>query len=255
MQRRSFIAALGAGALATTAGCQTAVGSVALPEVPTEKLQAGGWKKHSEVTDETVFEQDYDVLTVEAVASSVTYGDKALRTQVSEDTLGAVDTDLALFSATRMDMAPSVDELGPIQEQLTDRIQSAAVSQLVDRMAEAGVENVQQTDTGTIEVAGGATADLIELSGTYATPAMEFPVQADRTITIEGTELPIDALLAVWPADGNYLVAGGAYPAANVAQTTETALTDAISVTVDVDLGLRPDAYREELLELVGNVR
>ncbi len=49
-------------------------------------------------------------------------------------------------------------------------------------------------------------------------------------------------------------MAGGAYPAENFARVTEADLSDAISVTIDVDLGLTPDAYREELFELVRNV-
>ncbi len=254
MNRRSFIAALGAGAIGSLAGCQTAVGAVALPEVPSEKLTDGGWELREETTNETVFEEEYGFVSVEAVASSVTYADAALREQVRTDTLGTLDTDLSLFSATRVDMAPAVDELGPVRSEVKTRIRDNAVAELRRRMETAGITDIEQGDTGSLEVAGGATADLTELSGVYPVQDIEFPVREDTTITLAGTELAVDAVLAVWSADGNYLVAGGAYPAENFARVTETDLSDAISVTVDVDLGLQPDAYRDELLELVKNV-
>lgn len=254
MDRRSFIAALGAGALGSLAGCQTAVGAVALPNVPESLLDEGGWELRGETKNETVFEKEYSFLTVEAVASSVTYADAALREQVRTDTLDTLDTDLSLFSASRIDMAPSVDELGPVRSEVKTRIRDNAVAELRSQMEAAGITDVEQTATGSLDVAGGATADLTELSGVFPVQDIEFPVREDTTLTLEGTELAVDALLAVWAGDGNYLVAGGAYPAENFARVTEADLSDAISVTIDVDLGLTPDAYRDELLELVRNV-
>ncbi|MGM0371503.1 MAG: hypothetical protein ACQEQJ_03250 [Halobacteriota archaeon] len=254
MQRRSFIATLGAGAIASLAGCQTAVGSVALPSVPDDALDSGGWEQLDQTKDETVIEETYGPVTVEAVASSVTYTDAALREQVRADTLSTVETDLALFSATRIDMAPSVDELGPVRSEVKKQIRTAAIEELRAQMDAAGITNVEETGTGTIEVASGTTAEMTELTGSYPVEDMKFPVSEDTAITIEGGELPVDAVLAVWSANGNYLVAGGAYPAENFTRETDTALTDAISVSVDIDLGLTPDAYREELLDLIAGV-
>jgi hypothetical protein len=255
MQRRTFLATVGAGTIGTLAGCQTAVGAVAPPSVPQDKLDDGGWTLREETNDETVFEQEYSVVTVEAVATSRTYADAALRDQVRTDTLGTVDTDLALFSATRVDIAPAVDELGPVQSEAKSRIREHATAQLRDQLEAAGIEDVEETGTDTLSVAGGHEADLVELQGNYPVSDISFPVQADTSITIEGGELPIAALLAVWAADGNYLIAGGAYPAANFTRNSQSQLSDAISVTIDVDLGLTPAAYREELLGLVTAVR
>ncbi|MFB6086660.1 MAG: hypothetical protein ABEJ84_07650 [Halodesulfurarchaeum sp.] len=254
MHRRSFLAALGAGALGSLAGCQTAVGAVALPDVPESRLKEGGWELRNRTKNETVFKKEYSFITVEAVASSVLYADAALRKEVRQDTLGAIDTDLALFSATRIDMAPSVDELGPVQAEVEDRIQQQAIAELKGRMQAAGIADIERTETASLDVASGVSAELTELSGVYRVPDIEFPVREDTTITIQGTDLSIEALLAVWAANGNYLVTGGAYPAENFARVTETDLSEAISVTIDVDLGLTPAAYREELLGLMRNV-
>ena len=255
MQRRTFLATVGAGTLGALAGCQTAVGAVAPPSVPQENLDDGGWTLREETDDETVFEETYSVVTVEAVATSRTYADAVLREQVRTDTLGTVDTDLALFSATRVDIAPAVDELGPVQSEVAGEIRDHAVSQLRQQLDAAGIQGLEETGTDTLSVAGGHEADLVELQGTYPVSDITFPVQEGTTITIEGGALPIEAPLAVWAADGNYLIAGGAYPAGNFTRETESTLSDAISVSVDVDLGLTPDAYREELLGLVTAVR
>ena len=255
MQRRTFLATVGAGTLGTLAGCQTAVGAVAPPSVSQDDLDAGGWTLREKTDDETVFEEAYSFVTVEAVATSRTYADAALREQVRTDTLGTVDTDLALFSATRVDIAPAVDELGPVQSEVTGRIREHAVTQLRERLEAAGISDVEETGTDTLSVAGGHEADLVELRGSYPISDITFPVKEGTTITIEGGDLQIAALLAVWAADGNYLIAGGAYPAENFTRETESALSEAISVTVDVDLGLTPEAYREELLGLVTAVR
>lgn len=255
MERRRFLLAAGAGTIASLAGCQTAVGAVAPPQVPTERLEAGGWTKQSEVTDETVFEEAFGPVTVEAKASSVAYEDTELAARVREDTLGAIDATLALFTATRIDLAPSVDELGPVQGEVRSRIEETAKEQLRAELRSAGLEDVEQTETGSLEVAGGAEANRTEFTATYPVQDIEFPVRADQTLTIEGGGLAVDALLAVWAANGYYLVAGGAYPAENYARTETEALSDAISVSVEVDLGLTPEAYREELLGLVTGVR
>ncbi len=255
MKRRRFLVAAGAGGIASLAGCQTAVGAVAPPQVPTDALQSGGWTKQSETTDETVFEEAFGPVTVKAKASSVAYEDTELAARVREDTLGAIDATLALFTATRIDLAPSVDELGPVQGEVRSRIETTAREQLRTELRTAGLENIERRTTGTLEVAGGAEADLTEYTATYPVGDIEFPVTTGKTLTIEGGALSIAALLAVWAADGNYLVSGGAYPAENFATAESTALSDAISVDVEVDLGMTPEAYRDELLELLTGVR
>jgi hypothetical protein len=255
MQRRRFLQVSGAAGLTALAGCQTAVGSVALPAVPRDRLEQGGWTKQAEETDTTVFAESYGPVEVEAVASSVTYEDTALATQVAEDTLGAIETTLSIFSATRVDLAPPVDELGPIRSEVQTRIEENARTQLRTQLQEAGLQDIEQTTTGTLTVADGVEARLTEFRAVYPVEDISFPVQSGQSVTIPGTSLEIAALLAVWAADGNFLVAGGAYPAENFAQSTATELSDAISVSVDVDLGLTPESYRQELLDLVTGVR
>ena len=254
MDRREFLIAAGVGGLATTAGCQTAVGAVALPEVPQSALAEAGFTKQDETVDRQVFEKNFGPVTVEAVASSVTYEDTALAKEVSEKTLGTVEASLAMFSATRVEIAPDVADLGPVQSTVTSEIEANARGQLAATLEEYGLENVEQTNTGTIAVDSGAEASLTEFTATYPIEDITVPVYDGRSISLEGTDLEVAAVLAVWAADDGFLVSGGAYPAENFATTKSMDLSDAISISVDVDLGLTPDAYREELLGLVRSV-
>lgn len=251
MNRRQFLLAAGTGAVATTAGCSTATGAVAPPTVPKVSLDENGWTQTATSSDETVFEQSFGPLTVEAVASSVTYEKTELARGLSEKTLGMVEATPTLFTATRIDLAPSLDELGPVRSEIQTEIEASARDSLESRLREAGLEDVTMTSTGTLAVDSGAEASQTEYRATYPVPDFEVPVTDDRRVTIESEDLEIESLLAVWPDDDGYLVAGGAYPAENYATSTRRELTDAISVSVDVDLGLDPAAHRAELIDLV----
>ena len=251
MHRRDFLIAAGAGGLSTLAGCQTAVGAVAPPQVPQSKLSEAGYTKQDESLDEQVFEENLGPVSVEAVASSVTYEDTELARAVAEKTLGTVEATLSLFSATRIEIAPPVDELGPVRSEVRSQIEANARDELRATLEAQGLEGIERAGTGTLTVDSGAEASLTEFSATYPVEDISFPVQDGQSIAIDGGGLAVAAVLAVWASGGGYLVGGGAYPAENFATSETAALTDAISVTVDVDLGLTPDLYREELLGLV----
>ncbi|MFB6268005.1 MAG: hypothetical protein ABEI31_10125 [Halodesulfurarchaeum sp.] len=255
MHRRDVLIAAGTGALASLSGCQTAVGAVALPDVPEAQLESGGWTQRAVTRGRTVFERNFGPVSVKAVASSVVYEDAALARTVKRRTLGKIEATLALFTATRIDMAPPIDELGPIQEEVESRIMDAAGQQLQTRLEEAGLEDVRKADTGTLTVDSGAEARLTTYRANYPVPDVTFPVTDGTAVTIPGTDLAIEAPLAVWASGGGYLVAGGAYPAEDYSKSVSRDLTSAISVSVDVDLGLSPESYRTELRDLMTAVR
>lgn len=239
MDRRTFIATTAGAGLASLAGCTTAAGSVAPPEVPESKLQAGGWVKRDEQQG-TIFERDYGPVTVTATSARATYEDAALRKSVSEQALGMVDGPLSTFFAARIDFSPDLDDLpmGAGREQLLDAVETQSKAEFEAQLESVGLENVREDGTGSLSVGD-----------------MQFPVTEEETITIESQTLTVAGLLAVWHHGDAVLVAGGAHPAENFANQTTHDLTDAISVTVDVDLGLTPEAYEEELLAIVKAVK
>ncbi|MGM0399280.1 MAG: hypothetical protein ACQEQY_09845 [Halobacteriota archaeon] len=252
MQRRQFLAVTGAGALATLAGCSSALGSVAAPVVPTDRLEAGGWTLQDE-SEETVFEESYGPVTIEAKSHSLVYSDEALRETIKEKTLGRVDGAMAMFAATRIDFSPNLADLpGSVAtDQIVDRSETAARSQFATQMENAGLENVGQVDTGSLTVDTGVDARLTTFEAEFPFDGVSVPVTDDRSISLTGSPIDVAGDLAVWSHDGSVLVAGGAYPATNVNETVTEELSAAITVTVDVDLGLEPDRYREEVRSLV----
>lgn len=256
MQRREFLAAAGAGTLAAFAGCSTALGSVAAPVVPTDQLESGGWVRRDE-SQETVFERSYGPVTLEAKSHTLAYEDQDLREAIREKTLGRVDGQMALFSATRIEFNPNLADLpGDVATStIVDQTESAARSQFESQMRGAGLENVQQVETGSLTVDTGAETRLTTYEAEFPFDGVEFPVTDEQTVTMPGSAITVAGDLAVWSQDEAVLVAGGAYPAENVSETVTESLSSAITVTVDVDLGLEPTRYREEMRSLIGAVR
>lgn len=252
MHRRRFVAATAAAGLAGLAGCSSASGSLAPPEIPESLLEEGGWKQQSK-RQATIFERSFVGVEVSADAYTRLFEDVGLRQEIAEKTLGQVTGQFSLFSATRVNFDPNIDNLpaGIGQDRLLDETEKSASDQFAAEMRNAGLENVQQTDSGTIDVDTGEEARLLSFTAEYPFDTITFPVTEDRTITVEGDAVAVDGDLAVWHHGDFVLVAGGAYPGENFARSIQKELSSAITVSVDLDLGLTPDVYREEVRGLI----
>lgn len=252
MDRRRFVAATAAAGLAGLSGCSTAVGTVPPPRVPGALLDEGGWERVDEL-HETVFERSYGPVDVEAAAHTVLYEDTGLRADLVEKTLGQVDGQFGLFSATHVDFAPNLDNLpaGVGRAEILDQTESNARDQFAARMREAGLTDVERTGTDTLTVDTGEEASLTTFAATFPVPDITFDVTPETAITIDGGAVRVDGDLAVWHHGDYVLIAGGAYPGENFTRAVERDLSEAITVGVDVDLGLEPGAYREEVRALV----
>lgn len=256
MKRRTFIGAAAGAGLAGLAGCGASA-SPTPPQVPEERLEEGGWKRTDAFTEE-VFEREFAGVTVTATAVTRIYDDAALAAEIEEKTLGAVQAQQASFFATRVTFDPNLADLpgGVGREELIDRTEEEARASFRARLEDAGLTNIEQSGTGTFEP---ATADVegrrTDYTADFAFDAMEFPVSEDRTVTVEGGAIGVSGTLAVWVTEEGVLVTGGAHPAENFERTVEEELSEAITVTVDMDLGLTPEEYRTELQGLMTNVR
>ncbi|CQH60989.1 uncharacterized protein HHUB_3339 [Halobacterium hubeiense] len=251
MNRRRFLGAAGVVGLGALAGCSGAVGSVAPPSVPEDQLSEGGWTKTDE-TEQTVFEQSYGPVTVTAKSTAVTYEDEALAADVREKTLGKIDGTLALYSASHINFSPDLNNLpgGVGRAELLSEVQSAAEDQFEQRMRDTGLENVTKTGEAEFETDSGATPGITTFSAEYPVGTLEYEASGE-TFTIEGGAIEVAGDLAVWNAGDYVVVAGGAYPGENFATTTEKDLSEAITVTVDIDLGLAPSEYEQEVRGLM----
>lgn len=249
MDRRSLLGTAAGLGLVGLAGCSTlAEASVSPPDVPEAEMQDAGWTQ-TDSSQRTLLEESYGPVTFTAEGYTVTYTDAALNDRIREATLGRVDGRLALFSATRIDFSPDIAELpgGVGRKEVLDEIEASARETFRSRLQDAGLADVTRTATGSFDVDTGESASLTEYEATYEVPAFEFPVQDGKTITIEGAGLAVRGDLAVWHHGDYGVVAGGAYAAENFARTETEDLSEAITVSVDIDLGLEPETYREEL--------
>ena len=254
MNRRRFLAGAAVAGAAGLAGCGTVSGAPRPPELPESRLEDGGWAR-TEAASETLFSESVAGVDVSATAVTRVYDDAALRTAVRERTLDAVDAPLATFFASRVAFRPNIAEvpLESAREQLAARAAEAARAEFEAQLRSAGLSDVAASEGGTTTVATGERANRTDYAAAFAFDDLSFPV-GDRDLTVEGGEVAVEGFLAAWVHDGGLLIAGGAHPAENFARTVERDLSEAVSVTVDVDLGLTPDGYAADLDALVTRV-
>jgi hypothetical protein len=256
MNRRDYLAA-GAGlAAAGLSGCSfLAAAETPAPAVPQQRLDEGGWVETGE-TSGTVLGRSYGPVTLEAVSHALRYVDQGLQTQVTDRTLGQIETALAVFFASRVDFSPNLDNLpgGVGQQEIVDQVRASSREQFEQQMRDQGLTDIEQTGEGTIDIDTGETAETTELTAVYPFEGIEFPVTDDERVTVPAADIEVSALLAVWHHGDFVLISGGAYPAETFATNVEDDLSEGITVSVDVDLGLTPAAYGEEIRGLVAGV-
>lgn len=257
-----MLAAGGAAGTAALAGCtgsgsKDGSGSGAPPAPDEDLLGAGGWAERS-TDSRRLMEREFlgGAVTVTADAETTQYEDAALRRELRERTLGGLDTSLALFSTTRIALDPNPADLplGVGTKEILAEIRTRARDQFEATLADAGLSNVRETGERDLALASGATTTLTEFVADYEYGAMRVPLPGERAARIEGGTIAVAGLLAVWRDGRHVVVGGGAYPASNVVESVRTELSDAITVDVDVDLGLTPETYGEELRGLIASV-
>jgi hypothetical protein len=257
--RRAFLGLTAAAGVSALAGCSTTSGTVSAarrpPSVPEDRLTEGGWKLRDDVTRDPAFEESFGPVTVTAATRTLLYEDAALRAAIAEKTLGQAATQFSTFFASRVTFDPDLTSLpaGAGRQQLLDQVESQSRTQFRNRLQEAGLAPVERVNTGTFDVASGAAARLTEYEATFAFEGFSVDV-GEEEITIEGGEIAVSGHLAAWIASDSVLVAGGAFPAENFARSVTKSPSEAIELSVDIDLGLTPAAYREELFGLMRRV-
>lgn len=261
MDRRTFVGAASLTTAVGLAGCGflgSARGEVPPPEVSTDRLEAGGWRENDAASG-TVFTQEYAGGTVTATGHTVRYQDRALRQEIIEQTLGAVDGQLSAFFVTRIDFQSAIDNLplGAGREQVLDRTKEAARSDFETEMAADGLVDIEALGESSLDVESGQTADLVKYGATYPVDDFSFTVTGGETIELPGQPVPVRGWLAVWynEAVASTLVTGAVHAAENYDDTIEQELSAGLDLTLDIDLGLTPEAYREEAFGLMRTVR
>ena len=243
------------------------------PVLPADEMESDGWVETGG-EGAPVADMRVGPLTVRTLANTVQYGNRGLLDAVrdrevtievagqtvtrslAEAAPEALDQYLAIFVASRIDLGPDVDDLplGIGRAEVMDQARIAAQASFEQTMADAGLQNVSSTGSGTLDVATGETATLDRYradfpfeGGTVSALGQEFDVPS--------TALEMAGYLAVWHHEDWIMVAAGAHPAANYTDTAERELETGGTATISLDLGLTPADYREEMLGYVRQLR
>lgn len=253
--RRTYLGVAASAGLAGLAGCSsgsTASAARGPPKVPESKLDDGGWKQVDEQTRDPAFEESFGPATVSAAFRTLVFEDVELAAELKEKTLGAAEGQFSMFFATRVTTDPSLANIpDAVRGPVVDQVESQARSQYEAQLESAGLVDIEQASTGKTTVETGETARVTNYSAAFPFEGITFPLTEEKQVEIEGKKLGVTGMLAVWEHEGSVLVAGGAHPAENLDMATTKSPTEAIEVSVDIDLGLTPDAYAEELRSLV----
>ena len=271
MQRRQFLGSAVAVSSVATAGCVgyadaqgepqpepepdsggDSEGAPEPPSVPVDEFD-GGWAVDSERSG--FFTDSARGITTRG--TTVAYTDEGLAEEMRERTLDTDVGDLRVFFASRIDYEPAVDSLpfGFGRRLVLDATAVNARDRFQSELAESGLEDVEHREKDSVRTHDGSSADLFAYDATYPFEGFEFQA-GDSEIFVEGQSVAAEGLLAVWYSKPlqSTLVAGAVNPAENYEQTVEREITQAVDLTLDIDLGLEPDAYREESLDLIRSV-
>lgn len=192
------------------------------PAVPSPE----GWRVVSEEAT-----TPFDALVVSVRARTVLLADERLRERVGAATESASggdgdaspddDATWRFFFASRLRLEPAA----PPSRAVTRLVTNRANAGFADVLRGRGFDSVRAADSRPFRIRG-ETADLTRYRA---------------RVSLRGFVVLAEAYVAVWPDDGGYLVAGGAYPR----RVESGPAAGELSALLD------PERFREELFEMV----
>jgi hypothetical protein len=260
--RRGFLAASTLVSTAMLAGCSSTYDTessftVPAPNIPQSQLRNNGWEQAAD-SSTLAYKESFlaGLVTVTARERTRVFEDKALQEDIRNKTLGRVDTSLSTFFATRIAIEPNINNL-PLQVGLSEILhetEQSAKSQLEKQLNAAGLANITEQSAGSLQIKTGGQANLTKYSAEYQFNDITVPVTNKRNLMIPGGALEVAGWLASWSHGDFLFVSGGAYPSENFTRSISEDITEAMTVTVDIDLGFQPHRYKEELYGLMTSV-
>ena len=260
MQRRQFLGSTATVGSAALAGRVAEADDVDVrsgegprtPSVPVEEAD-GGWVVDREQSG--TFSESGTGVT--STGTTVVYLDEGLSETLRERTMGTNFEELRMFFATRVEYDPAVDRLpfGVGRRVVVNRTDSNARDRFKQRLQDAGLEGIERRETRRVDIADGPTTNLSLYDAVYRYDGFEFEA-GNSLVSVAGEPVAVEGMLATWydRDAGATFVAGAVNPAENYEKRVEHRVTDAVDLTLDIDLGLTPEAYRQESLDLVRSV-
>jgi hypothetical protein len=195
---------------------------VAGPVVPEDRLDAEGWTLAEDRT-ETLF----GMAGATVRGHTRLYEDADLRERIRAAT--DVDRIWRFFFATRLAFTPSLPPGAAAVVRPT--VVAESRRRFADDLRDRGFEDVETGRTETVRVRSGDRARLSEFRARVP-PSPSVDSDAEGPV-----ELDVAGLLAVWTTDGEFRLAGGAYPRRGLER-----------------FGVDADGHREDLLGLLRSV-
>ncbi|MCL7418627.1 MAG: hypothetical protein M8354_12425 [Halalkalicoccus sp.] len=185
------------------------------PTVDSARLDMAGWVLN-ERTSETVF----SLSGLDVEGHTVLYEQPTIRNQIREESEdGALDQPWCFFFATRLAFEPPLVGIGPMA--VFPMVLSNARREFVADLEDRGFEAVNRGRTQRVRTDSGDRVRLTKYAARFQTTDLD---------------AGIEAWFGVWIHEGEFRIAGGAYPTGGL--------------PVDLD----PSAYREDLLDLLRSV-
>ena len=258
MYRRQFIGGVGAGSATALAGCADlllhSVEGRPDPHINSELLDEMGFVKIDEesVSDTETIETSGISQEVEIEGITHIYEDEGLRHQVRDDTLGELNASVRTLFTTKLAIDPNTSNIPGVGEStLLNTVEPEIEDSFHTQLESMGVQDLERESESTLSVDTGEDARLYRYSGRYPYDDIEFPLSDGAAVTIPADDVAIRAMYALWVHDGFVLVAGGGFPTEDVVETIDSDVTEALSVTVDIDLALADDSHEDDLKTLM----
>jgi len=261
LTRRRMLAALGVASSSALAGCGSTsdaeVGETSTKDVPAPTVDSS--QRWSLVTPNSkprlLQKGSLAVLDYTAHGHVVRYEDSKLRQRISKETFGEIDRPFVTAFAARIDIFPS--ELSRVSELRSGKIDDAIRANLTSAMQAFGVQNIQ--DAGMMNAPRTPAKELMVVRGEYplrevSIRGIDIPHSDRNELTFGGGTLPIKGVAGRWKSDGSILAGGGVYPAGDFEDSQTISMSNAIELSVSVDLEIGWQRRESDVLEFVRSI-
>lgn len=256
-----MLGTLGAAAASSLTGCgastSSSPGEPSDKQVPPPTVDAPDRWRLTTPDSEPYLLKKGSTLAVDyfAVGHIRRYEDQQLRRRIREETFGEVDRPFAVAFAARIDIFPGLASVGT--GFVNDEINESLRTELQSAMREFGVQNVQQQ--AGMDAPDTSAGGFQVITGEYPIEPVSIDVSeiphSDRSeIEFGGGTVPIKGIIGRWKTDGSIMAGGAVYPNAQFADSATIEMSEAISVTLDIDLRLRPGRREQQALSFVDTI-
>ncbi|WP_418286756.1 hypothetical protein [Halorubrum sp. DTA46] len=183
----------------------------------------------------------------------------ALRERVQEELFGRFDRPLVVGFASHVELEVLGGGLTEsVVMQATDKIQNEAESVFRTQMEEFGLQNISKVDPYQAQ-GNRSPSEFQRFTGSYPVDSVEIdgvdiPNIEEESFTLESGQFKVAGLLATHQKGDAILVTGGVYPNDNYIRSKEWEITSGVDLDLTVNLGLRPNIHRSDVVNFAQNV-